>query len=68
MLVEYLAALAYMFFLHLNGSGKELFTTTQKAKRFGKHFFIIVFLIYFLFHTNSCAPLTELTLGDLSPK
>ena len=63
MIYEYLAALIYMFMLHLTGSGKELFTTTQKVKRYSKHFFIIIFLIILLFHTDCCLPSFENNLS-----
>lgn len=64
MFVQYLAALVYMFFLHLTGPGKELFTTTQKVKNYGKHFFIIIFLIVLLFHTDCCLPITETVIPN----
>ena len=66
MFVEYIAALVYMFFLHLTGSGRELFTTTQKVKRYCKHFIIIIFLIILLFHTDCCLPVTEKIVSPIN--
>ena len=53
---EYLAAIIYMFILHLSGKGKETFKSTSKTKKYCMQIPIIIFLIWLLCYTDWYLP------------